>query len=162
MASITSKMRASGKVYYIVYSHIEEDGIRKEYWIRSDSYDDATKLLPEVEDYERRNLLYPIPLENRIYHIGVTAKELVQEHGLRPVDPYSLRHSGATAKLRASRDIKAVQGDMGHSSTDMLLNVYADIVDEERQKLAAYMESNLYADSTSNEPVDPETDAKND
>lgn len=51
---------------------------------------------------------------------------------------------------------------MGHSSTDMLLNVYADIVDEERKKLAAHMESNLYADSTSNEPVDPETDAKND
>ena len=433
MASITSKMRASGKVYYIVYSHNEEDGIRKQYWIRCDSYDDATKLLPEVEDYERRNLLYPIPLENRIYHIGVTAKEssfdygnsltlkqlvaeyidhrcknglweaatcqyneslcknyifpfigdcliskietrdlqlfynnlpgqkavrqrkkdkvtkiskrtvreihkilrpafayavslgylksnpasdlqqpkietqkraqwteeevkraidvcedpdlrlmmqvmycstsrsgellglqwanvhifgedaehpyiyidrelarlnkdsiestdtvvyltfpmispnqttqlvlkkpktessvrkvyipfslaeklreykkaqdellswsdfprydmvfchdngrpisddtmlkrfkkLVQEHGLRPVDPYSLRHSGATAKLRASRDIKAVQGDMGHSSTDMLLNVYADIVDEERQKLARHMESMLYSD----------------
>ena len=73
-------------------------------------------------------------------------KRLLQEHGLRQVDPYSLRHSGATAKLRASRDIKAVQGDMGHSSTDMLLNVYADIVDEERQKLAAHMESKLYAD----------------
>ena len=62
MAAITSKMRANGKVYYIVYSHIEEDGIRKQYWIRCDSYDDATKLLPEVEDYERRNLLYPISL----------------------------------------------------------------------------------------------------
>ena len=72
-------------------------------------------------------------------------KELVKKHGLRQVDPYSLRHSGATAKLRASHDIKAVQGDMGHSSTDMLLNVYADIVDEERQKLATHMENNLYA-----------------
>ncbi|MBQ9907512.1 MAG: site-specific integrase [Oscillospiraceae bacterium] len=76
-------------------------------------------------------------------------KRLVQEHGLRQVDPYSLRHSGATAKLRASHDIKAVQGDMGHSSTDMLLNVYSDIVDEERQKLAAHMESKLYSDKTS-------------
>ncbi len=72
-------------------------------------------------------------------------KDLVRKHGLRQVDPYSLRHSGATAKLRASHDIKAVQGDMGHSSTDMLLNVYADIVDEERQKLATHMENNLYA-----------------
>lgn len=35
---------------------------------------------------------------------------------------------------------------MGHSSTDMLLNVYADIVDEERQKLARHMESMLYSD----------------
>ncbi len=45
-----------------------------------------------------------------------------------------------------SRRFKAVQGDMGHSSTDMLLNVYADIVDEERQKLARHMESMLYSD----------------
>ena len=72
-------------------------------------------------------------------------KLLVEKHGLRQVDPYSLRHSGATAKLRASHDIKAVQGDMGHSSTDMLLNVYADIVDEERQKLATYMEDKLFS-----------------
>lgn len=87
-------------------------------------------------------------------------KRLLQEHGLRQVDPYSLRHSGATAKLRASRDIKAVQGDMGHSSTDMLLNVYADIVDEERQKLAAHMESNLYADSLSDEARNSDPDGE--
>ncbi|MBP0974225.1 MAG: site-specific integrase [Oscillospiraceae bacterium] len=70
---------------------------------------------------------------------------------LREVGFYSLRHSGATAKLRASHDIKAVQGDMGHSTTDMLMNTYAAIVDEERQKLADEMEQLLFAPD---DPVD--------
>ena len=69
----------------------------------------------------------------------------IKKHDLRKVSFYSLRHSGATAKLRASHDIKAVQGDMGHSSTDMLMNTYAAIVDEERQKLAENMETLLFA-----------------
>lgn len=69
----------------------------------------------------------------------------IKKHDLRKVSFYSLRHSGATAKLRASHDIKAVQGDMGHSSTDMLMNTYAAIVDEERQKLAENMEVLLFA-----------------
>jgi integrase len=72
-------------------------------------------------------------------------KAFLSEHNLREVSFYSLRHSGATAKLRASHDIKAVQGDMGHSSTDMLMNTYAAIVDEERQKLAEDMEKTLFA-----------------
>ena len=49
---------------------------------------------------------------------------------------------------------------MGHSSTDMLLNVYADIVDEERQKQAAHMESNLYANSLSDEARNPDPDGE--
>lgn len=71
-------------------------------------------------------------------------KKLVQEHGLRPVDPYSLRHSGSTIKLLMSHDIKAVQGDMGHASSKLLLDTYAAVVDGEREKLAADMESHLY------------------
>lgn len=88
-------------------------------------------------------------------------KLLVEKHGLRQVDPYSLRHSGATAKLRASHDIKAVQGDMGHSSTDMLLNVYADIVDEERQKLATYMEDKLFSNPKEQEKDGGQTTENN-
>ncbi len=34
MATITSKQRANGLVYYIVYNHTEEDGSRKQKWIR--------------------------------------------------------------------------------------------------------------------------------
>ena len=81
-------------------------------------------------------------------------QKFLKRHNLRKVAFYSLRHSGATAKLRASHDIKAVQGDMGHSSTDMLMNTYAAIVDEERQKLAAHMEESLFAPDESPEEHD--------
>ena len=81
-------------------------------------------------------------------------QKFLKRHNLRKVAFYSLRHSGATAKLRASHDIKAVQGDMGHSSTDMLMNTYAAIVDEERQKLAAHMEESLFASDDSPEEHD--------
>lgn len=69
-------------------------------------------------------------------YFGKRFKRIVKELGLEPVDVYSLRHSGATAKLRATGNIKAVQGDMGHSSTNMLLNVYAGIRDEDRRNIA--------------------------
>lgn len=63
-------------------------------------------------------------------------KHLIRNHGLREVDLYSLRHSGATFKLTMSHDIKAVQGDMGHTSSEMLLEIYSTITDESRQELA--------------------------
>ena len=63
-------------------------------------------------------------------------KKLIRDHGLREVDLYSLRHSGATFKLTMSHDIKAVQGDMGHTSSEMLLEIYSTITDESRQELA--------------------------
>lgn len=63
-------------------------------------------------------------------------KHLIRDHGLREVDLYSLRHSGATFKLTMSHDIKAVQGDMGHTSSEMLLEIYSTITDESRQELA--------------------------
>ncbi len=78
--------------------------------------------------------------------------KFVKKHNLRPVDPYSLRHSGATSKLALSHDIKAVQGDMGHSSSKLLLDTYADAVDTNRQKLAVGMESQLYASEESKKP----------
>lgn len=73
-------------------------------------------------------------------YLGKRFKRLVNQMGLEEVDLYSLRHSGATAKLRATGNIKAVQGDMGHSSTDMLLNVYAGIHDEDRRNIATAMD----------------------
>ena len=52
---------------------------------------------------------------------------------------YSLRHSGATEKLRRTGDIKAVQADMGSTTSNMLLNVYADTWDKDRRKIASDM-----------------------
>ena len=72
-------------------------------------------------------------------------KAFVKQKKLREVDPYSLRHSGSTAKLRATGNIKAVQGDMGHATAEMLTKVYAAIVDEDRVNNAIIMEERLFS-----------------
>lgn len=43
-------------------------------------------------------------------------------------------------------DIKAVQGDSGHSQVDMITEVYAHILDESRIKNAEIFEEQFYAD----------------
>ena len=85
-------------------------------------------------------------LNGRPYDVKDLAKKFkafVKENGLRMVDSYSLRHAGATAKLRTTGNIKAVQGDMGHASAQMLTNVYAAIVDEDRKNIAVQMDERL-------------------
>ena len=72
-------------------------------------------------------------------------KQLVAENELTEVDFCSLRHSGSTSKLRASGNIKSVQGDMGHASAQMLTKVYAAIVDEDRVNNARLMEERLFS-----------------
>lgn len=55
---------------------------------------------------------------------------------------HSIRHTSAGVKLRLSKgDLKAVQGDGGWNTPDM---VYAYILDEDRRSLAAEMEAKFY------------------
>jgi len=90
------------------------------------------------------------PFETKILSKKFT--RFVDNAGLRKVDAYSLRHSGATSKLRASGgNIKAVQGDMGHASTDMLMNTYAAIQEEDRKVNAINMEQQLISKQNSEE-----------
>ena len=72
-------------------------------------------------------------------------KRYLREKGIEIVDFYSLRHSGATAKLRATKNVKAVQGDMGHNSSQMLMNVYAAIADEDRKNNAKELENHIFS-----------------
>lgn len=58
---------------------------------------------------------------------------------------HSLRHTSAGVKLRLSKgDLKAVQGDGGWNTPDMITKRYAHIVDEDRRRLAEEMEENFY------------------
>ena len=66
-------------------------------------------------------------------------KVFLKKHNLHMIDFYALRHSGATAKLRSTRDLKAVQGDMGHAKPE----VYAAIVDEDRMHNAEVIEASV-------------------
>lgn len=54
---------------------------------------------------------------------------------------HSLRHTSVTYKLKLNGgDIKAVQGDSGHSQINMVTDVYSHIVDDDRRKNAELFE----------------------
>ena len=87
-------------------------------------------------------------------------KNFIKMKGLREVDFYSQRHSSSTAKLRHTHNVKAVQGDTGHASANMLQNVYAGIVDEDRINTAAIINEEVFKKITICDSDDNSTSAK--
>ena len=78
--------------------------------------------------------------------------ELIETHRLKPVVFHSLRHSSASLKLRISGgDIKAVQGDTGHSQSNMVTDVYSHIMNDDRRRLARKMDDQIFATDFSEE-----------
>ena len=62
---------------------------------------------------------------------------------------HSLRHTSTSVKLRLSKgDLKAVQGDGGWNSPDMVTKRYAHILDKDRRRLADEMEQSFYKSKT--------------
>ena len=123
------------------------------------------------DDYQDYNLVMAgslgMPTEART--ITSAFQRLISEHDLPKVVFHSLRHSSITYKLKLNGgDIKAVQGDSGHSQASMVTEVYSHILDEDRQKNAELFEKEFYsgkdaaeeADGTGPEsPSNPGTDA---
>lgn len=83
-------------------------------------------------------------------HLNKRFKEILIEMNDPDIDTddivfHSIRHTSAGAKLRiSSGDLKAVQGDGGWSTPDMVTKRYAHILDEDRQTLASEMEERFY------------------
>ena len=70
---------------------------------------------------------------------------LIEKYNLPRVVFHSLRHSSVTYKLKLNGgDIKAVQGDSGHSQVSMVTEVYSHIIDEDRRKNAQLFEEAFY------------------
>ena len=73
---------------------------------------------------------------------------LTEVTGLPPVVFHSLRHSSTTYKLKLNHgDIKATQGDTGHSQADMITEIYSHILDEDRKVNAQKFEESFYKNS---------------
>ena len=71
--------------------------------------------------------------------------QLIKKHDLPKVVFHSLRHTSVTYKLKLNGgDIKAVQGDSGHSQVNMVTDVYSHILDEDRKKNAQLFEDAFY------------------
>ena len=86
------------------------------------------------------------PCEDRI--IGNQFERLKKSAGLPNVVFHSLRHSSTTYKLKINKgDVKATQGDTGHAQSDMVTQVYAHILDEDRKGNAQKFEMAFYANA---------------
>ncbi|WP_280453004.1 tyrosine-type recombinase/integrase [Tetragenococcus muriaticus] len=97
--------------------------------------------------YNDYNLVFALdngnPVESRI--IRDRLKLLCDGHGFERVDFHSLRHLSTKYKLKMTQgDIKSVQGDTGHTEAEMVTNVYAEIVDEDRRFNAQKLEEAFY------------------
>ena len=83
------------------------------------------------------------PTEERL--LAKSFKSLIRETGLPEVVFHSLRHLSTSMKLQLSGgDIKAVQGDTGHSQSNMVTDVYSHTFDENRQRIAGQMETTFF------------------
>ena len=98
-------------------------------------------------EYQDYNLVIAgplgFPVEGSLIESGFI--KLINENNLPKVVFHSLRHSSITYKLKLNGgDIKAVQGDSGHSQTSMVTEVYSHILDDDRRKNAELFERNFY------------------
>lgn len=83
------------------------------------------------------------PYESR--QILKAMKKLSKDLGLPDVVFHSLRHTSTSMKLIASGgDIKAVQGDTGHSQSRMVTEVYSHTFSENRRQLAKKIDSEFF------------------
>ena len=82
-------------------------------------------------------------------------RKLIAENNLPPVVFHSIRHASITYKLKLSGgDVKAVQGDSGHSQSVMVTDVYSHILDENRKKNAELFEKAFYSGRTQSDGKD--------
>lgn len=100
------------------------------------------------EEYQDFNLVmtgpFGLPTEHNV--ITDSFNRLIQENDLPRVVFHSLRHSSITYKLKLNGgDVKAVQGDSGHSQASMVTEVYSHILDGDRRKNAALFEKAFYS-----------------
>ena len=81
----------------------------------------------------------------RIVLLQKNLRSLKKKANLPNVVFHSLRHSSTTYKLKLNHgDLKATQGDTGHAQIDMITNIYAHILDEDRKVNAQKFETAFY------------------
>jgi integrase len=98
-------------------------------------------------EYHNFNLVFAgslgLPTEGST--INGALHRLIQENDLPPVVFHSFRHASITYKLKLNGgDIKAVQGDSGHSQVKMVTDVNSHILDDDRKNNAQLFQDAFY------------------
>ena len=103
------------------------------------------------DEYSDYQLVFAGPLGMPIEASVISSAfhKLIQENDLPPVVFHSLRHSSITYKLKLNGgNVKAVQGDSGHSQSNMVTDVYSHILDEDRCYNAQLFEQAFYSEAS--------------
>ena len=103
-------------------------------------------------EYYDFDLVIASPMGTPVEHgqIEKSFKDFIKHYELPAVVFHSLRHSSITYKLKLTGgDIKAVQGDSGHSQAQMVTDQYSHILDESRKENARLLENAFYRASGS-------------
>lgn len=106
-------------------------------------------------EYTDYNLVIPHTLGTPlgITTIDKALKKLIRDNNLPDVVFHSLRHTSITYKLVLNGgDIKAVQGDSGHSQAQMITERYSHILEENRVTNAQLVEEAFYQHHAENLP----------
>ena len=78
-----------------------------------------------------------------------TFKEYILDNGFPEVEFHSLRHLSTTVKLILSQgDIKAVQGETGHTQAKMVTDTYSHIIDQNRKTMAQKFDAAVYGNGS--------------
>jgi integrase len=97
--------------------------------------------------YHNYNLVFPLENGNPFVSntLGKRFKRYLSEHNHpNPVDFYSLRHTSITLKLKTTNNLKAIQGDSGHSTMDMIEDHYWGLHQEDRIEIARNMDNTVF------------------
>ncbi len=119
-----------------------------------DCYTDFNLVLTQSNGY---------PVDTKF--IESSLKQFIEENSLKPVVFHSLRHTSVSMKLSLCGDIKAVQGDTGHSQANMVTDLYAHINNKDRQRLAVMVNESFFNPETQvfgadQKPADPEPETQ--
>lgn len=79
----------------------------------------------------------------------------VQDPAFPDITPHDLRHTAASRAISAGANVKAVQRMLGHASASMTLDTYADLFDDDLDKVSGALDearSRSIADAAPTEP----------
>jgi len=105
----------------------------------------------EIHTEAMRALVFALddgrPIENKVLYSRFS--KLISTNNLPPVVFHSIRHTSTTYKLKTTQgDVKSVQGDTGHANGQMVLDVYAEIVDQDRMTHAQTFEKDFFGNGS--------------
>jgi integrase len=74
-------------------------------------------------------------LRNHVFRLG-WFDDAAEAVGLPGLTPHEMRHTAASLAVSAGANVKAVQRMLGHAKASVTLDVYADLFDEDLDRVA--------------------------